>query len=489
MHKLQQNKSRRLSRWFVNNQKYKAWDENALNTLHIFIVTLMTFVYVCHIVGSPFIRFIKHHDTLVAIYVVETLLLIVSILCYVKMCYVNGSWTATKFMFDKTSIRTYIFLFWMLRCFVIEILKKQIIYSFVTSFHSIMVFSTDTWYMCDRKTLIASMVLYILMLVYEFFVSISPVGPRKPSWTLMHVETTANSLSRSNYFNLFVIFFDALIVVIYDVKRSKYVMMVKKRKREILEVSTSQEYMLKRLWVFCALTGFLGVSTYMIKESSDVFRRVYPGLGNIIYGTLCSIGLCSYFAILYYSSSSKAKSILILHRLMHERRVIFIVLLLGILFYIDNIYRSWNVGGVIFPISIMLLISFDLIVLYFPRKLALLAMILLSLLLCWNIFDHTFLKSDCKQYMLPWGIYGEDISYCTIRRLIYQTILSLMVSAAVAIFAGRTDNLFFCNANVYRSTGTIHRGTVNQKYIARMSMERDDGGMASSRSMNEMEMI
>ena len=99
------------------------------------------------------------------------------------------------------------------------------------------------------------MVLYILMLVYEFFVSISPVGPRKPSWTLMHVETTANSLSRSNYFNLFVIFFDALIVVIYDVKRSKYVMMVKKRKREMLEVSPSKEYMLKRLWICVACSG------------------------------------------------------------------------------------------------------------------------------------------------------------------------------------------------------------------------------------------
>ena len=318
VHKLHKTKSnRRLSRWFVNYQKFKTWDENALNTLHIFILTLMTFVYVCHIVSSPFIRFIKHHDTLVAIYVVEILLLIVSILCYVKMCYVNGSWTATKFMFDKTSIRTYIFLFWMLRCFVIEILKGQIIYSFVTSFHSIMIFSTDTWYMCDRKTLIASMVLYILMLVYEFFVSISPVGPRKPSWTLMHVETTANSLSRSNYFNLFVIFFDALIVVIYDVKRSKYVMMVKKRKRETLEVSTSQEYMLKRLWIFFALTCLLAVSTFIMEESSDLFRSVYPGLGSIIYGTLGSISTMLLFLILYYSSSSKVKSILIFHRLMH----------------------------------------------------------------------------------------------------------------------------------------------------------------------------
>ena len=35
----------------------------------------------------------------------------------------------------------------------------------------------------------------------------------------------------------------------------------------------------------------------------------------------------------------------------------------------------------------------------------------------------------------PWtGVFGEEISDCTIRRLINQTILSLLVSAAVAIF-------------------------------------------------------
>ena len=70
--------------------------------------------------------------------------------------------------------------------------------------------------------------------------SISPIGPTKPSWQFMNIETTANSLSRSNYFNLFVIYFDAIIVVIYDVNRSKYVMLVKKRKRDILEVPPSK---------------------------------------------------------------------------------------------------------------------------------------------------------------------------------------------------------------------------------------------------------
>ena len=90
----------------------------------------------------------------------------------------------------------------------------------------------------------------------------------------------------------------------------------------------------------------------------------------------------------------------------------------------------------------------------------------------WNIFNYTFLITNCKEILLPWGIFGEHISYCTVKRLIYQTILSLMVSAAIAIFAGRTDNLFFCNINIYRSTGTIDRHSLNEKYVSSMRMER-----------------
>ena len=48
-----------------------------------------------------------------------------------------------------------------------------------------------------------------------------------------------------------------------------------------------------------------------------------------------------------------------------------------------------------------------------------------------------------------------------------------MVSEAVAIFADHADNLFFCNANVYRSTGTIDRRSVNKKYVESMKMERE----------------
>ena len=128
---------RRLSKWFVNNQKSEAWDQKTLNTLHIRIVVLLVLVYACHVLGSPFIRFVKDHTALTIISVLETLLLVVSILSFVKMCFINGSWTATKLMFDKTSVRTYVFAFWLIRSFVIEILKAKssiaLFYRFIVS--------------------------------------------------------------------------------------------------------------------------------------------------------------------------------------------------------------------------------------------------------------------------------------------------------------------------------------------------------------------
>ena len=54
---------------------------------------------------------------------------------------------------------------------MIEILKAKS-FNFVLSFHSVVLFATDTWYMCDRKHAFQH-VLYLVLVVYEFFVSIS----------------------------------------------------------------------------------------------------------------------------------------------------------------------------------------------------------------------------------------------------------------------------------------------------------------------------
>ena len=281
----------------------------------------------------------------------------------------------------------------MLRSFVIEILKGQIIYSFVLSFHSIVIFATDTWYMCDRKVLLFSMVLYLVLIVYEFLVSISPVGPTKPSWKFMNIETTANSLSRSNYFNLFVIFFDAMIVVIYDVNRSKYVMLVKKRKREMLEVPPSKERVLKRLWILLTIAALLTFTSYIMESSSKMLSNIYPGLENVIIGIFGSLGIGSYIIIAWLSSSRK-----VLYFLVQERRVIFIVILLGILFYVDNIVFYWTAAGIAYPLVILCYISFDMIVMYFPRRLALAMMVMIVLVNLWNIFNIHFLLQIAKKY-------------------------------------------------------------------------------------------
>ena len=399
-------RKRRLSMWFVNNQKSEAWDKKALNSLHIQIVVLLILVYACHVIGSPFIRFVEDHTALTVIYILETLFLVISILCFVKMCFVNGSWSATKLLFDKTSVRTYIFAFWLIRSFVIEILKGQIIYSFILSFHSILIFATDTWYMCDRKVLLFSMVLYLVLVVYEFFVSISPIGPTKPSWQFMNIETTANSLSQSNFFNLFVIFIDAMIVVLYDVNRSKYVMLVKKRKREMLEVPPSKERVLKLLWMLFVFAGISSAVSYIMESSSKMLSNIYPGLYNMLYGISVFLTLGSYFIIAWLSSTRK-----VLYFLVQERRVIFIVILLGILFYVDNIFGYFTAGGIAYPLSILGYISYDMIVMYFPRRLAFVTMILIVVVNLWNIFNHTFLITDCKEKMFALGhIWGKHQS-------------------------------------------------------------------------------
>ena len=205
-----------------------------------------------------------------------------------------------------------------------------------------------------------------------------------------------------------------------------------------------------------------------MESSSKMLSNIYPGLENILFGIFASLGLGSYIIIAWLSSSRK-----VLYFLVQERRVIFIVILLGILFYVDNIVLGWDAARIAYPLLILCYISFDMIVMYFPRRLALASMVLVVVINLWCIFNYTFLITNCKKILLPWGIFGENISYCTIKRLIYHTILSLLVSAAIAIFAGRTDNLFFCNVNIYRSTGTTDRHALNEEYVSSMRREMD----------------
>ena len=125
---------------------------------------------------------------------------------------------------------------------------------------------------------------------------------------------------------------------------------------------------------------------------------------------------------------------------------------------------------------------------YFPRRLASVNDNHCTFLL-YQIFVYTFWATNVR-YIWSVGHYGEEISLCTVRRLVYQSILSLMVSAAIAIIAGRTDNLFFCNGNIYRSTGTINRNFPDAIYVERMTSEKQQMKIAASKTLTkELDLI
>ena len=129
--------NRRISRWFVSNQKTEAWDENKLNKLHILIIALLLIMYTCHVVANPFVKVVEDQTLIIILKTVESICLVLGIVCLFLMWNVNGSFTAAKLLFEKKSVRTYIYIFWILRSFIIEFLKGQILYSFVLVFHSI----------------------------------------------------------------------------------------------------------------------------------------------------------------------------------------------------------------------------------------------------------------------------------------------------------------------------------------------------------------
>ena len=69
--------AKRLSQWFVSNQKTDIWDEQRLNKLHGFIVILLVIMYTCHIIASPFTKLIENNNTIVIINIVEVISLII----------------------------------------------------------------------------------------------------------------------------------------------------------------------------------------------------------------------------------------------------------------------------------------------------------------------------------------------------------------------------------------------------------------------------
>ena len=466
----------RLSKWFVRHQKSDGWNYKAINALHVGIIGLLAVAYICHIISGPlFQSFINKQETTV-IRVIEALFLSLAFVCFLKMCYVNGSLAAAK-MLRVGSARIYVYGFWLLRSIVVEILKGQPIYAFLISFHSILIYATDTWYLCNQKVLIANVAIYLLMITYEFFLSISPFAVGSEVWVLLNVKTTANSLSRSHYFNFFMIFFDAFIMILYDSERSKYVMIVKKQKRAVIALSESKQKVLHFAWMIMAFLIICIIASYpfftFTKEKSSAQNYLF----DIIPAILGVCTFCNAAVVFLYSTNTESRKH-VLSKLLQERRVIFILMLLGVLFYVDVVYMNTyddtggSIFGILFPLAIIMYIMSDFICASFPRNGMLVVLTGMLLLLLFQIVRHMFLVKNCEVHMFAWGILGEKISYCTVRRLTYQTIFSLMTPAALQTILRRSHNMNFCNANVYRSSGTVDRHLRNHDYISSMKSER-----------------
>ena len=145
---MKQRASRRLSRWFVSHQKKEYWTRQKLKTLQITIVTLILLAYVCHIVASPLIK-ISTNEVAGYVYAIESVLLVLGVASFSLMLWANGSNAAAKMLFRRKNIDTDIYLFWAIRSFVIEILKSQVLFAFLHIFHTIVLFSSDSWHICN----------------------------------------------------------------------------------------------------------------------------------------------------------------------------------------------------------------------------------------------------------------------------------------------------------------------------------------------------
>ena len=61
------------------------------------------------------------------------------------------------------------------RSFIIELAKGHHVFSFVHVLHSIALYSTDCWYLLNRKILIMNLLMFVAVLIFEFLIS-SGVG-------------------------------------------------------------------------------------------------------------------------------------------------------------------------------------------------------------------------------------------------------------------------------------------------------------------------
>ena len=199
--------------------------------------------------------------------------------------------------------------------------------------------------------------------MYEFLISISPYGPQEPKWVLFKVKTTPNVLSRSNFLNLFLIFFDGLLVAIFNARREKYVMLAKKERRLTAALSPRKKKILNRLWLGTAVFGcaaaIIFISRNIVVYCEHNYDWVTPSC--VIYNlTFMGCASTSVICMTYVIRLSSPQPWRIFLKLVKERRIIYIIFMLVVLCYVDNSLGP-NMPGISFPIIIMLFISMDFI--------------------------------------------------------------------------------------------------------------------------------
>ena len=451
-----------LSQVFTSHLKTRGWSQQRLHKLHIVMFVLTFFMYVCHIISLPPFE-ILGKKMVIIFEIVQLFLLVIGIACWLTMCYVNASWAVTRRIFQK-SLRTYIYLFWLIRSLVTEVLKGRTVYACIHVFHSIILYSTDTWFICDQKVLIIDLGMFLCIMVYEFFISLSPYALEKPSWKFVNVPVTANSLARSNFFNLFLIFLDAALVAIFDMRRSKYIMLVTKKKRgRSAELSIFKQQLVFKFLIAMVFTAIAATALHIVSTVLDVNLESK----NLYDSILLFILFVLWVLIMYLALDPEYRTTLC--HLSRERRVIFIVVLLGVLNCVDVWEIGFRVAQLTFNLAVFVILTLDILQYQVSRKVSIAIVPILAVVLLWNINVEAFQRSDCENNRLPWGIMGRSVSSCTIRRMIYQSILTLLISAFVTVLRNRKGSFLFYNANIYRTTGRGTRNSVDHSFVGRIS--------------------
>ena len=467
---------RDITSWFSANQKTEYFDSPKIYKLHLIMITLVAVAYICHILPGPFIKLTYNEWILLATGSVECFCLVVAFICLVIMIRVNSSKASMKLIFGSKSVKTYIFVYWIVRSLVLEICKGQVLFAFLHVFHSILVYSTDVWYQCDKKLLIFNIALLLAVFMYEFLISVSPYGPQEPKWVLFRVKTTPNVLSRSNYLNLFLIFFDGLLVAIFNVRRQKYIMLAKKQRRLTKALSPGEKKTLSRLWLAVAVSACASVIVFISRnflpycEHSHDWVTPSCVVYNLVFMGFTLTGVICMMCIIRLSCPQPWR---IFFKLVKERRIIYIIFMLVVLCYVDNSLGP-NMPGISFPIIIMLFISMDFISdsAFVSKTTPTVILAVVASTLVWNIARSMFFNPYCGSLKFRWGLYGESISYCTIKRITHSSLTSLLVKPILGCLYD-TKKMFFISANVFRSTGTNSRKILKESYVNNLAVEME----------------